>query len=253
MFDGTWFTGRCYDENHGHSIPYTREEHCRSILKLIQNVHKKFPNVLIELHDPVVSGVPIRYVPIYYLHGEPHSFDEIWAFEYMWDPLDDLLSGRAKSLYYYNLAHSLPLYIHIDLREDNEYALVFWWYASTCRHLGVGGKHPNGKVWEAHKQAMRDYKRLKQFYTQGVFYGLDETIHVHTLSDRNASVVNIFNLTENMVSREVEFELSEIGFPEDVRVSVSDIKYLQEGSTLSFEVYLPPLGVKVVEIRGDKA
>ena len=35
---------------------------------------------------------------------------------------------------------SLPLYIHIDLRTDNRNALVFWWYASTCRHLGIGGQ-----------------------------------------------------------------------------------------------------------------
>ena len=27
------------------------------------------------------------------------------------------------------------------LREDNDRALVFWWYASTCRHLGIGGTH----------------------------------------------------------------------------------------------------------------
>jgi len=33
--------------------------------------------------------------------------------------MDDLLRGRAWP-YYYNLAYSLPLYIHIDLRTDNQ-------------------------------------------------------------------------------------------------------------------------------------
>lgn len=248
MFDGSGFTGECYDENHGHSIPYTREEHCKSILRLIQNIHKKYPDVLIELHDPVVSGVPIRYVPIYYLHGLPYSFDEVWAFEYMWDPMDDLLSGRAKSLYYYNLAYSIPLYIHIDLRKDNENALMFWWYASTCRHLGVGGRHPNDKIWGTHKHAMKTYKRLKRFYTKGIFYGLDETIHVHVLPDEKAAVINVFNLTERPLKKEVKFDFSEIGFHRDSRICSANIEYLQD-SNVSFGVFLPPLGTSVVEIK----
>ena len=249
MFDGSGFTGECYDEAHGHSIPYTREEHCRSILKLIQNIHKEYPNVLIELHDPIVAGVPIRYTPIYYLHGLPYSFDEVWAFEYMWDPMDDLLSGRAKSLYYYNLAYSLPLYIHIDLRKDNEHALEFWWYASTCRHLGIGGKHPNPKVWNAHKQAMKEYMRLKQFYTQGIFYGLDETIHAHTIPEEKTSVLNIFNLTKEPKTREIRFDLSEIGLPKNLKVLITDLRYSQEGSSISLKISLPPLGTTLVEIR----
>ncbi len=249
MFDGSGFTGECYDENHGHSIPYTRDEHCKSVLRLIQNIHKKYPNVFIELHDPVVSGVPIRYVPIYYLHGLPYSFDEVWAFEYMWDPMDDLLSGRAKSLYYYNLAYSIPLYIHIDLRKDNENALMFWWYASTCRHLGVGGRHPNDKIWETHKNAMKTYKRLKRFYTQGIFYGLDETIHVHVLPDEKAVVINVFNLTERALEKEINFDLSEIGFCRDSRICSTNIEYIQEDSNVSLKVSLPPLGTSVVELK----
>ena len=63
----------------------------------------------------------------------------------MWAPMEDLLSGRAITLYYYNLAYGLPLYIHIDLRADNQNALVFW-NASTCRHLGIGGTHKDAAV-----------------------------------------------------------------------------------------------------------
>ena len=32
--------------------------------------------------------------------------------------MDDLLSGRAVSLYYYNLAYGIPLYLHIGLKSD---------------------------------------------------------------------------------------------------------------------------------------
>jgi hypothetical protein len=44
----------------------------------------------------------------------------------MWNPTDDLLSRRAVSLYCYNLAYSLPLHLHVNLKRDNESALVFW-------------------------------------------------------------------------------------------------------------------------------
>ncbi len=63
---------------------------------------------------------------------------------------------------------------------------MFWWFASTIRHLGVGGKGP-APVWEAQKKAMQAYLPLERFYTQGVFYGLDEMVHVHTLADQRAA------------------------------------------------------------------
>lgn len=246
MFDGSAYTGECYDANHGHPIPYTREAHCRSILRLAQLIKREFSQVLIELHDPILAGVPARYAPTYYLHALPRSFDEVWAFEYMWDPMEDLLSGRAISLYYYNLAYSLPLYIHIDLRKDNENCLEFWWYASTCRHLGVGGRHPREEVWEAHKRAMREYKRLKRFYTQGIFYGLDETVHIHSLPGEGA-VVNVFNLEDKRVERTISLDLEEIGLKGEVEVKGGD--FYREGSKLFIPLDLSPRGALLIEIR----
>lgn len=181
MYDGTVYTSPCFDKSHGHPVPYTREAHCRAYLELTRRVHKKFSEVLIEMHDMVIGGTHSRYCPTYYLHGLPHSLDENWGFEYMWDPMEDVLSGRAISLYYYNLVYSLPIYLHIDLRMDNVHCLEFWWYASTCRHLGVGGKHSDSAIWQAHKAAMQRYLRLKEFCTQGIFYGFGEDIHVHVL------------------------------------------------------------------------
>jgi len=238
MFDGSGYTGPCFDKSHGHPIPYTREAHCRAILELIRRVRKACPKVLIELHDPIVAGVPVRYAPIYYLH-EPGSFDEVWAFEYMWDPMDDLLSGRAISLYYYNLAYSLPLYIHIDLRKDNRHAIMFWWYASTCRHLGVGGKHPDPEVWEAHKRAMRTYMALKEFYVRGVFYGLDEEIHVHALPDKGEAVVNVFNLEDKEVYKEIEFRPEEIGFIPGSRIAVDGVPAAIREGVIRVSLKLP--------------
>ena len=117
----------------------------------------------------------------FHKYGLPGSYDENWGFELMWHPMEDIITGRARSLYYYNLGCNVPIYLHVDLRDDNEHCLVLWWYASTCRHLGIGGTHRNRAIANAQKKAMAVYGELQQFYKRGDFYGLDEEIHIHVL------------------------------------------------------------------------
>ncbi len=106
----------------------------------------------------------------------------------MWDPYYDLLSGKALSLYEYNLAYDIPLYLHIHEGRDSTTMLAFWWYASTCRHLGIGGvSDPQSPLYVALKQAVTRYRRLKPFFTQGDFVGLDVFSHVHVLPDPQRS------------------------------------------------------------------
>ncbi len=246
MFDGSAFTGECWDSEHGHSVPLKRSEHCRSIASLVEAVHEKYPDMIIELHDPILGGVPERYPPMHYLHGSGDSFDEGWAFEYMWDPMEDLISGRAVSLYYYNLAYSLPLYIHIDLRKDNRNALEFWWYASTCRHLGVGGKHMDPEVWNAHREAMSRYIELKRFYTQGIFVGLSEEAHLHYIPGESRAVLNTFNLDNRATFKEAVIDLKDIGFA-GVE-SVSEGEWTVEGGDLMLRIEMAPRDARAVEI-----
>jgi hypothetical protein len=257
MYDGSWFTGECWDPSHGHKLPLTHQEHCDACYELSRRVHEAFPNVLIEQHDPMTGGFNIRQAPTYFLHGKPGSFDELWGYEYMWDPMADLLEGRALSLYYANLAYNIPYYLHIDLRKDNENALVFWWYASTCRHLGVGGKHPDPKVWEAHRAAMREYLRLKPFYTRGVFYGLDETVHVHTLPgarpEETKAVMNVFNLGTTAIEREIRFRRADIGFAPSANLRVEGALYraLPGDDEVAVWVRLPSQSHRLVEIHAQ--
>ena len=248
MFDGTRYTGPCFDPDHQHPIPYTREAHCRSYLQLTQRVHEEHPDVLIELHDPISAGTVLRYTPSYYLHGLPRSFDENWGFEYMWDPMDDLLSGRAVSLYYYNLAYSAPpIYLHIDLRTDNVHALQFWWYASTCRHLGIGGMHPSRPVWEAHKAAMARYLQLKEYYARGEFYGFGEEVHVHVLPHARSFVVSLFNLSDRVAKKKLAFPLASIGFETGCSYTVEQGVRVA-GSEVRIERTLEPRAVAVFEV-----
>ena len=208
MFDGNWWNGGCWDRAHGHPVPFTYEDQVRACLDLAQRIHARYPKVIIEMHDPVVGGAVPRYTPVYYKYGLPGSYDDNWGFELMWQPMEDIRSSRARSLYWYNLGCNVPVYLHIDLRDDNEHCLVLWWYASTCRHLGIGGTHPVPAVAAAQVHAMRRYRELERFYIRGEFFGMGEELHVHALPDENAFVVNLFNLsdTERIIQGSISVE-----------------------------------------------
>lgn len=194
MFDGSWYEGPCYCPDHGHSVPSTRKEHCEAIRDISRRVHEACPGVIIEQHDMITGPGTPRYLPIYFMNGEQGDPDEIWGFEFMNEPFEDLISRRAFALYYYNLAYSVPLYLHIDLRKDNETNMVFWWFASTCRHLGFGGIHPSEKVRELQKKSCKIFRENKRFFARGEFYGVNECVHLHTLREENATLVNCFHL-----------------------------------------------------------
>jgi hypothetical protein len=251
MYDGSWFPGECWDKSHGHSLPATHQEHLDAILKLQQELHKEYPNVLIEQHDPMTGPGTVRYVPTYFMHAKPGAFDELWGYEYMVDSMDDIVSRRACSLYYVNLAYGIPIYLHIDLRKDNVQAMMFWWYASTCRHLGVGGKHADPAVWAAQKNAMKTYNELKRFYAQGVFYGLDETIHCHTLPDLGQCVINCFNIEEKPMQKEVRFRPNEIGLPAG-RVQIEGAPFKQDGEEVVVDLGIPARGHLLLKVHAVK-
>jgi hypothetical protein len=126
--------------------------------------------------------------------------------------------------------------------------LVFWWFASTCRHLGVGGKHPDPAVWEAQKKAMQQYKELKRFYTQGDFYGLDEMVHAHTLKDRGQSVINVFNLDDKPVERQIKFRLAEIDLPSGP-VQIEGLPFTQKDDEITITATVPARGHVLCKIK----
>lgn len=258
MFDGTMYHAECWDPNHGHRVPARREEHVQGICRLARMIHAEYPKVLIEMHDPMVGGSHVRYAPTYYGHGhapqgeqytQALGFDSIWAFELMWNPMDDLLSGRAIALYYYNLAYALPLYIHIDLRSDNRNGLVFWWYASMCRHLGIGGTPKDPAVNKAHYDAMATYRKLEPLFKRGKFYGIDEMTHVHVHPSGSLAVINGFNLRDRPVEKEVLFIPPKYGFASNRSLRIEDVRSrrMREGYVLTFNI--PALGHSLARIN----
>ncbi|MBC7289172.1 MAG: hypothetical protein H5T86_14270, partial [Armatimonadetes bacterium] len=243
-------TGPCFAAHHGHPVPYTRDDHVAALREIARRVHEKHPHVIIEQHDQIVAGVHSVYTPVYIGHGNG-GWDERWANEYMWQPLQDIKDGRARSMFYYNMAYSLPSYIHIDLRDDNENCLAFWWYASTCRHLGIGGTHPDGRNWLAVRRAMSKYLRLQDFFKRGVFLGLDEETHIHVLPGRGA-VVCAFNLSERPKTWECKIDLRETGVltggKKDARPRVHGAQGSRRGETMSLRADLAPWDVRIIEI-----
>lgn len=258
MFDGTMRNGDCWDPAHGHPVPSTRHDHVESTNELARLVHEKYPEVLIEMHDQVLGGTHLRYVPAYYGHGPGRAnsggsgapgFDSIWAFELMWDPMTDLVGGHSIALYYFNLAYSLPLYIHIDLRKDNAECLMFWWNASTCRHLGIGGSHADPAVRRAQKDAMAAYREHQALFKRGIFYGIDEMTHVHADADRASAVINCFNLEDHAVRRSFRFEAGGIGLDPDATYRVIGASAEKDGRGCKVDVELNAYGHTLVQLQ----
>jgi len=251
MFDGNAWVGGCYNPNHGHPVPYMKSDNCVANMQLTTRIKEQYPQVLIEMHDMVIAGVRARYTPVYLGYAQENSFDSNWAFELMWQPMEDILAGRSRALYYYNLACNIPLYLHIDLRDDNEYNLAFWWCASTCRHLGIGGVHRNPLIAEAHKKSMEVYRRLKQFYTEGDFFGSEENpeeVHLHVLKDRNAVLINLFNLSAESKMLIGSIDVKQLGIdPDQWYFSPQPFAHIN-GGRVSWNRRLPAFGTDVLEI-----
>jgi hypothetical protein len=257
MFDSTNYNGECWDPAHGHRVPSGREEHVSATNRLARLIHSRYPDVLIEMHDQMVGGSNFHYVPAYYGHrhglaGEEGAnapgFDELWAFELWWEPMQDLISGHSIALYYYNLAYSLPLYLHSDMRKDNAQCLTFWWIASTCRHLGFGGTHADPQVQKAHQEAMATYRRLETFFKAGTFYGLDEMVHVHVHPTEPAAVINCFNLEDHQVKRRIELKPRKLGLEPRGPYQIRGATAHQEGDRYILEVEIPSYGHSLIEV-----
>jgi hypothetical protein len=244
----------CFSKDHGHEIPMRRQTHAANILRVIQNIKKEYPNILIEAHD---RGVKPTHA-LYFQHNLPHSFDENWGFECMWNPMQDIISGRAIQLYEYNLAYSVPLYLHINENSDNENMLQFWWYASLARHLGIGGlTQKETQKYKALKEAMRLYKKLKHFFTRGTFYGINQNIHLHVDEDSKLGVITIYNLSSRSKTVEITIDKTKYGLSaENVEIynginqKISNINPTpNSGNIFQFKVEISPLSPIIAILR----
>ncbi|MFO1447805.1 MAG: hypothetical protein U1F61_06570 [Opitutaceae bacterium] len=248
MLDGTMYTNECYDLAHAHGSRAGREEHVAALNRIVRRVHADYPHLMFEMHDQVTGGSRLRHVPLYYGYGNG-GYDSVWGFELMWNPMQDLVGGHSIALYYYNLAYSIPLYLHIDLRTDTKQGLMFWWNASTVRHLGIGGTATDPEVRAMHQQSMATYLRLKPFFAAGTFYGIDELTHVHRHPTQSAAVVNCFNLTDQPVVRRIRFNPVRFGLEARLDYRVAGAAATTAGDEFEMDVSIPAYGHSLIEIN----
>jgi hypothetical protein len=184
------------------------------------------------------------------------GYEENWGFEFMWNPIEDLVSGRALCLYYYNLGCDIPLYDHITAEKDNDACLAFWWHASTVRHLGIGGKkglssaQENPTRWAAYTQAMARYRRLHEWFTRGRFVGIDELTHLHVLPGNPGGVLVAFNLEERPVERQLVLKSGDLGLSADRASSmkIDGCGSVWDNDQLKLSLSLPARAPVVIEI-----
>lgn len=263
MVDEMDWRGPCHDPEHGHDVPTTATHHARAVYDLCRQLRRRCPELTIECHDPVWPWHTCIYAPTYFQQGfgDGGAYEENWGFEYMWNCLEDLQSGKALALYYYNLSCNIPLYLHITMAADNDNCLFFWWAASTVRHLGIGGKHGHPSVtpkdlpahdperrFAAYQKQMTLYKQLKPYFTLGTFHGLREDAHLHTLPGRKGGVLLMFNLTE--VDEAVEVRIDQKLLQTDGSLRVEGAVAITEEDVLCVHADMPAMSATVVRI-GD--
>jgi hypothetical protein len=260
MFDFHPWMGSCWEDLHGHGVPMTRRDHAQAYYNHIARIKAMRPGVLIEAHDAIVAGRPRVYLPKYYGHTGDHRWDEHWGFEFMHNPLKDLVEGHALALYYYRQAYNIPLYLHFPMYADNDNLLMFWWMASTVQHLGIGGTrvdfatkgggglHPMPEArFTAYQEAVAEYKPLRKFFIDGTFHGINEYAHLHVRPDLNQAVLMVFNLEQHTIDRRVRFRPSETGLDSVVSASGADIA--ADGEDVLITVSISPMSAQIIGIN----
>jgi hypothetical protein len=126
---------------------------------------------------------------------------------------------------------------------------MFWWNASTCRHLGIGGTHPDPEVQKAQKEAMATYRQLETFFKAGIFYGLDEMVHVHVHPTEPAAVINCFNLEDHAVNRRIELDPRKLGLETTGSYQINGATTQQAEGRYIIDVAVPSYGHSLIEVR----
>ena len=126
---------------------------------------------------------------------------------------------------------------------------MLWWNISTCRHLGVGGTHADAGVRQTQKNIIATYRRLKHFYTTGVFYGIDELTHVHVDREKTGAVINCFNLSDKPDAREIKFDPTLYGLDSGKTYKFNGTTFAKSGNVYSEVIpAIDPYGHTLIEV-----
>jgi hypothetical protein len=241
--DWPWMGEGCWSDGHWHKGWLNRAQWCEALNEFYIRLHRECPDMVIELHDHVESG---EYrTPVWYLYDRPGSYDEKWAYEFMWHTYENLMDHKLFSLYYVRLAEPIPMFLHMHASSDNENAIAFWYIASCVNHIGVGAIVKSSEQQRAaYKRAFEQYNARFEAFALGAFHGIDELTHVHVYPDSRRAVILAFNLDDDEVVRDFEIDLERWDMPQgEMTVRGADL----DGR--SARVVIPAKGVTLVDIE----
>ena len=127
---------------------------------------------------------------------------------------------------------------------------MLWWFASTARHLGIGGTNKDMKTVEAQKAAMKYYRQFERFFKRGEFYGINEEIHLHVLPEENAFMINIFNLSDKPRTITGKLNLERAGLNPALAFTSSKSWAKVNDGTLEVSLEMPPWSAEVSDVMG---
>ena len=90
---------------------------------------------------------------------------------------------------------------------------------------------------------------MKRFYTQGVFYGIEETVHAHTLPELGESVLNVYNLSDKPIEKEVRFRPADIGLPPAGSIKIEGASFTEKDGEITLKLSLPAKGHHWVKVK----
>lgn len=250
--DWPWSGESCHAQDHTHKTVPTRLEWVEAVNDAFCSLRQFNPDLTVEMHDHVESG---EYrTPVWYLYGREGSFDEKWAYEFMWTTHDDLLSRKLFALYHLRKAEPIPLYLHMNMMSDNANALAFWYVASCVNHIGVGGalKAPSDVV-EGYTKAIALYNAHADEMTSGEFVGLDELTHVHLHPERHRAFLLAFNLEDRPATRMIRWRYGrscpDLAGKKALVNSQEPAANGSHGDVATFAIEIPPRGVAFASIE----
>lgn len=122
-----------------------------------------------------------------------------------------------------------------------------FWRVYSGRQLGVGGTHPEAAVRQKQKETIAAYRRLKPFFTTGLFYGIDELTHVHIDRKKTGAVINA-NLEKNPVERKITFAPTAYGLSGGRTYEWKGGNMTQNGDIYTANIQIPGFGHTLIEI-----
>jgi len=168
--DWPWTGDSCWAKEHYHNAPITRAQWALGLNEFYERLQWRVPDLVIEMHDHIESG---EYrTPVWYLFDRPGSYDEKWAYEFMWTTYQDLMDRKLFALYYLRLAEPIPLFLHINASSDNEKCIGVLVCRKLVTHMGVGAVRASGEVQRnAYMKAIKEFNARFDAFALGTFYG----------------------------------------------------------------------------------